>query len=65
MIEHEFVQFHGVRLHLEHDALFAGDVVLVGEDEHGRVRTIVRFNGSTGHADLRPHNGLIPIGETE
>lgn len=65
MIERGFVQFHGVRLHLEHDALFAGDVVLIGEDERGRQRTLVRFNSGTGKMDLRPHNGLLPLGETE
>lgn len=65
MIEREFVQFQGLRLYLEHDAIFVGDIVLIAEDERGRKRTIVRFNNDTGKVDLRVHNGLLDIGEIE
>lgn len=65
MIEHEFVTFKGVRLTLAYDPIFKGDIILTGEDENTGPRVIARFNYHTGGVDIRPHNGIVPIGELE
>lgn len=37
------ISFSGLTLHLEHDAVFRGDVLLLAEDEQGSLHRLGRF----------------------